>query len=156
MIKDDSNVIGQSKTVYDMLSPKFSKETLDIGEIAKQANDPFFVSLLLFKLAEEREQSNKLLAEISEKFDRVMFELKQEKHETQTEVEKASIEILPEQDQKILDLVDQKGMCSASEIVEALGYKRQNAASQRLNKLFREGHLKKVRSGRKVLYLARK
>ncbi len=156
MIKDNLNVIGQSKSVYDMLSPKFSEQTLDIREIAKQANDPFFVSLLLFKLAEERERTNKLLAGINDKFDSLMFELKQEKQETQTEVEKASIEILPEQDQKILDLIEQKGMSTANEIVEALGYKRQNAASQRLNKLFREGHLKKVRSGRKVLYLARK
>ena len=70
-------------------------------------------------------------------------------------MEKASLEILPETDQRILDYVERHGMAEAKQIMEALKYKGKNAASQRLNKLFREGHLRKVRSGRKVLYLAR-
>ena len=157
MIGADSNVTADRKggqSVYDKLSEKFSDSTLDIRELAKQCNDPFFVSLLLYKLAEEREKTNKLFAEINEKFDRMFIDKEKEKIKP-PEVKEASIEVLPETDQRILDIVEQRGMASAEQVMDALHYKGKNAASQRLNKLFREGHLRKVRSGRKVLYLAR-
>lgn len=152
MINNDGKK-GQS--IYDMLSSEFSEKTIDIREIAKHCNDPFFISLLLYKLAEEREKTNKLLAEINEKFDRLILQSKEEKRIEPLEVEKKSIEVLPETDQRILDFVEQRGMVEAEQIMKALNYKGKNAASQRLNKLYREGHLRKVRSGRKVLYLAR-
>jgi len=141
MIDYDSDV-SQKKgaSVYDLLSSKFSEQTLDIREIAKQSNDPFFVSLLLFKLAEEREKTNKLLADINDKFDKMFIASQEQEKKTVMEVGKASLEVLPETDQRILDFIERKGMGSANEIMVALNSKAQNAASQRLNKLFREGH----------------
>jgi len=145
---------AKADAVLEKISKSFTDSTLDIREIAKYSNDPMFLSALIFKLAEEREKTNKLLAEINEKFDR-MFTDKEKKKYGKPEVEKASIEVLPETDQRILDYVESHGMAEAGQVMEVLNYKGKNAASQRLNKLFREGHLRKVRSGRKVLYLAR-
>lgn len=142
-----------SKSVYERISPKFNEATSDIREIAKQCNDPFFISLLLFKLAEEREKTNKILSELNEKFDRVFRESNKTTQESTDS--KSRIEILPEKDQRILDFVEQHGMAEAKQIMKMLDYNGKNAASQRLNKLYREGHLRKVRSGRKVFYLKR-
>jgi len=144
----------KAEAVLEKISKSFSEATLDIREIAKYSNDPVFLSALIFKLAEEREKTNKILQEINEKLDHAFTDKEKKKWE-KPEVKEASIEVLPETDQKILDFIEQRGMAEADQVKEALGYKGQNAASQRLNKLFREGHLRKVRSGRKVLYLAR-
>ncbi len=64
-------------------------------------------------------------------------------------------EVLAEQDQLILKNIEERGGCSAKDIKIMLNYRGLNAACQRLNRLFRDGHLKKVQSGRKVLYLAK-
>ena len=157
MRKYDSIMTGddaRAEAVLEKISKGFSDSTLDIREIAKYSNDPVFLSALIFKLAEEREKTNKILAEINGRLDG-MFIDKEKKKWDLSEVKEASVEILPETDQRILTFIESKGLAEAEEIKSALGYKGQNAASQRLNKLFREGHLKKVRSGRKVLYLAR-
>ncbi|MEM4390952.1 MAG: hypothetical protein QXX06_03765, partial [Candidatus Diapherotrites archaeon] len=64
-------------------------------------------------------------------------------------------EILSEADQLILKSIEERGGCTAQDIKAMLNYKGLNAACQRLNKLYREGFLKKIQSGRKVLYLAK-
>ena len=64
--------------------------------------------------------------------------------------------ILSEQDQMIMHMVHSNGKISADEIRTELGYKGKNAASQRLNRLFKEGHLRKMQSGRKWIRLAGK
>ena len=65
------------------------------------------------------------------------------------------MEVLPEQDQLILKSIEERGGCNANDIKTMLNYKGLNAACQRLSKLFKEGYLNKVQSGRKVLYLAK-
>jgi len=145
--------------VIEKLSPEFAEHTQDVSEIAKHANDPMFLSMLLFALAKEREKTNKLLDEINQRLQEL--ELARDRKKIEPLMGKAGAmgleaEILPEQDQKIMDFVETRGMASANDVMEVLSYKGQNAASQRLNKLYREGHLRKVRAGRKVMYLAKK
>ena len=152
-----------SEEIIKKVSPEFAELSLDIQEIFAHSKDPAFVSALLFRLVKEREQSNKLLAEISDKFDRIMLEIKTRQvsapagpAEMTAELgEKNRFTVLPEQDQMILNLVEERGSIDAKGVKESLGYKGLNAASQRLNKLFREGYLKKIQSGKKVLYLAK-
>lgn len=132
------------------LCPKFDELTMDVHEIFQQSKDPFFVAMLLFKLAQEREATNKILSEINDKYDRMMLELKTG---TAPEVkEENSFTLLADQDKKIMDLITKKNAVTASEIQIELNYKGVNAASQRLNKLFKEGYLKKAQSGKKVLF----
>ena len=123
-------------------------------EIRRFADNPVFLATLMFKLAKEREQTNRLLEQIFDKFDKIMLSMKTDSPSLPTTTE-GKIELLPEQDQKIIEAVHRKGQVEARDIKEELGYKGLNAASQRLNRLFREGHLSKVQSGKKVLFLAR-
>ena len=145
--------LEESKKVIDNLSPRFNDLTLDVQEIMQLSENPAMLSVLLFKLAEERKKTNELLEKIYDKYDRIMLELKTRQPETlQVGVEKAP-EILPEQDKKIMDLVQINGSTTAKEVKKALAYKGTNAACQRLNLLTNKGYLKKVRSGKQVLYL---
>ncbi|MBU2100156.1 hypothetical protein KKB11_02910, partial [Candidatus Micrarchaeota archaeon] len=56
----------KSREAVKKLSPKFDELTMDVNEIFQQSKDPFFVSMLLFKLAQEREATNKILSEIND------------------------------------------------------------------------------------------
>ncbi|MBU0661874.1 hypothetical protein KJ891_00260, partial [Candidatus Micrarchaeota archaeon] len=135
----------------------FDELNLEVAEIREQSKDPFFLSTLLYKLAKEREETNKLLSGINEKYDKIMFELKTGKMD-KTEVLQSmedKFEMLPEQDQLILNYIEEGGSGSAKEIKDVMRYKGLNAASQRLNKLYKEGYLKKVQSGKQVLYLVK-
>jgi len=149
-----------NKEFVEKLSPKFVELSLDVSEVLKQSNDPKLIAVLLFKLVEERQKTNQLLEKIHEKFDEVLKKIDSQTIAQQAQFPVASptggeLLVLPEQDQLILHHVKEKGQVTAEEIRKELGYKGNNAASQRLNKLFREGHLRKIQAGRKVLYLAR-
>ena len=159
--KDATNIF-ENNEIIKKISPKFQELSLDIDEVYKHSKDPAFVAALLFKLAEEREKTNKILENIADKYDEIMFKLKTERlFERESSLTPTPqphdlpTQILPEQDQMIIHLAQTRGQVSAEEVRAELGYRGSNAASQRLNKLFKDGHLRKVQSGRKVLYLAR-
>lgn len=149
----DAAIIGK-------LSPDFHELNLDLKDVMEYGQNPAFMAALMFKLAKEREKTNELLGKINEKFDSVMFELKTRSNQSFPSNSQVlgsnphKFEVLPEQDQLIMNLAEEKGNIDAKTVKESLGYKGLNAACQRLNKLFKDGHLKKVQSGKKVLYLA--
>jgi len=141
-------VMKESNTgLFNQLLKEFSDLTIDIAEISKHCSDPFFIALLLFQLAKEREHTNKLLEEINKK-------LSAQQSQRWPQLEEQTI--LSEADQRIIALAEQKGMINAQDVKELLAYNCVNAGSQRLNKLFREGHLAKVRSGKKVFFVVKK
>ncbi|MBT4870951.1 MAG: hypothetical protein HON47_05230 [Candidatus Diapherotrites archaeon] len=130
------------------ISPEFSDLSTDMQEVLKESTNPAFLAALLYKLTKEREETNKILRGLEEKFTKIQELLNvSSKPNTHTE------EILPEPDQHILQLVDEIGQVSAKDVMERLAYRKSNAASQRLSKLVREGHLLRVRSGRKVYFM---
>lgn len=158
----DSRVSGSGgRDAIKRLSPDFHALSLDIQEVMQQGKDPAFLAALMFKLVQEREQTNKLLDQINEKYDRLMFELKtsQANGSSSNPVSNPAVvlgnafQVLPEQDQMILNTLDQKGSLDAHSVQQLLGYKGLNAACQRLNKLCRDGHVKKVQSGKHVLFV---
>ncbi|MDO8626895.1 MAG: hypothetical protein Q7K42_00385 [Candidatus Diapherotrites archaeon] len=142
------------KKMPENFDQKFNDLTFDMKEIMTLGENPVFLSMLLFKLSEERRKSNELLQTINEKYDRILTELKN--RPASAKISKAfdenTIHILPEQDQQIINLINHKGTTHAEEVQGALKYRGKNAASQRLNKLCRDGVLKKIQSGRKVLF----
>jgi len=149
--------LSKQKAILERLDPKFNEMSLDMQEIMQESKDPAFLGALMFKLVQERQETNKMLSKWDFKFDKLMLELKTGKSSLESGEEdvKGSYEVLPEQDQRILKLVEEKGQVTANDIQTVMEYKGLNAASQRLNKLYKEGHLVKVRSGKKVLYLAK-
>src|SRR3989339_839424 len=142
------------KELIEKITPELSDLCLDIEEIRANSANPLFLGLMMARLIKEREKTNKILEGINEKYDKIMFEFKTKDLSKESAFgTQASFQALPEQDQVILDFIDKNQGTSAKQIKEVLNYKGMNAASQRLNKLFREGHLRKVQAGKSVLYL---
>ena len=142
------------KKMPDNFDQKFNDLTFDMKEIMTLGENPVFLSMLMFKLAEERKKSNELLETINEKYDKILAELKSRPSSSKaySSFNENTLQILPEQDQQIVNLVNHKGTTSAEEVQLALKYRGKNAASQRLNKLCRDGVLKKIQSGRRVIF----
>lgn len=149
----------KEKELLEKMKPQF-EQIQDLDEILKQAESPKIMALLMFRVIQEREKTNKTLDNINDKFDKIMLNLKttHQNYDGEPHLNEKSdgrFEVLSEQDQLILKSVEERGGCTATDIKTMLNYKGLNAACQRLNKLFREGHLKKIQQGKKVLYLAK-
>lgn len=153
MTNHDTSDYSADKLLTDLnavkrISPEFSDLSVDLQEVLKESSNPAFLAALLFKLTKEREDTNRILKELDTKFTRIEEMLKSNSSNSHTVEEN----VLGEPDQHIMQMIDEIGMVSAQDVKERLAYKKSNAASQRLNKLVREGHLRRIRSGRKVLF----
>ena len=149
-----------NKELIERISPKFNELSVDIQEIIKQGTDPVVVAALLFKLVEERQKTNQLLEKLYQRFEEALKKTEQSSLDSQHQgnlllANKLQITLLAEQDQLILHTVKEKGQVTAEEIRQEMGYKGNNAASQRLNKLYKEGYLGKIQAGRKVIFMAK-
>ena len=133
------------------ISPDFNELSVDIQEVMKESNNPAFLAALLYKLTKEREETNKILASLEQKFAKIE-ELLLSKSPNSPNT-KSQPGLLSEPDQHIMQLVDEVPFVSAQDVQLRLAYRNTNAASQRLNKLTREGHLVSVRQGKKVLFM---
>lgn len=146
----------KEKELLEKISAKSNEGFGEIDEVLRQAESPKVTALLMFKMIQEKEKTNRLLENINEKYDRIMLAIKTAPETpTQNNTQQNRFEVLGEQDQLILKSIEERGGCSAQDIKTMLNYRGLNAACQRLNKLFKEGYLKKVHAGRKVLYLAK-
>ncbi len=159
---DEVRELGEilaDKEFLQKVSPKFNELSLDLNEVMAKSSDPVLIAVLLFKLVEERQKTNQILERLYDKVDSILKKIDSNtsfsQHEGASQQRELPELVLPEQDQLILHLVREKGQVTAEEIRKDLGYKGNNAASQRLNKLYKEGYLKKIQAGRKVMFLAK-
>jgi uncharacterized membrane protein len=165
MIKDekttDNAFIGKERLeelIQTIIGSDFDDLTKDIRIVMEKAKDPVFIGAMLYKLAKERELTNQILGKVYDKYEDILFEIKKSsinsQNQAQTSAEAPPVfNALSEQDKKILDIIAERNQVSAEEIQKALNYKGQNGASNRLNMLFKQGHLKKVRAGKKVYFM---
>jgi hypothetical protein len=139
----------------DKLLKQDSKELglSDLIQIQEKFKDPLILSVILHQLIEERKKTNGILKDLYEKYDTLQFALKQkvESHDTNTD----TINILPEIDDKIISFIRANQKVDAEKVKIEFNYKRSNAASQRLNRLVKEGYLKKIQAGRKVYFIVK-
>ena len=131
------------------IAPEFNDLSIDMQEVLRESSNPAFIGALFYKLAKEREETNKILARLEQKFAKIEELLLRNSNNPNTPQQR----ILSEPDQHIMQLVDNVGMVSAQDVKLRLSYRNSNAACQRLNKLVREGHLISVRQGKKVLFM---
>ncbi len=156
MTENDVNMDVNSKQTKDFLEQLLKEqykdlEVQDLLSLQENINNPVVLSTLMFKLLEERKKTNKILEEISEKYDRLQFQLKNKSQEK----EEKEYNILSEIDDQIITHIRELGKTDAETVKQKFGYKGTNAASQRLNKLVKEKYLQKIQSGRKVYFVVR-
>ena len=128
-------------------SPMLRKEIEeDLRRNADKFGDPVVLGELVFKLLEERENTNRILKTLLKRIEELELKVNKEP-ETKEEI------MLPAKDEKILNLVKVNGKMTAETVQKELGYKGKNAASSRLNKLFSLGLVVKKQVGRIVYFL---
>jgi predicted HTH transcriptional regulator len=147
----DSQKLLNDLNAIKRISPDFNTLSMDMQEIMKESNNPAFLAALLYKLTKEREETNLILKRLEEKFAKIQELLKNQTNTSTTP--NMEDNILSEPDQHIMQLISTVGMVSAQDVQSRLSYKNSNAASQRLNNLVRRGHLKRIRSGKKVMFM---
>ena len=133
------------KQLANKFSPKFVDANADMAHLQELLKDPFALAAVMYKLAQEREKTNEILKQINKRLDQL------EQHRPFPE-QPQPLRLLPEQDQKIIKIIQTREYATADDIKLALNYKGQNAASARLNNLEKQGILTKVRSGKRIFY----
>jgi len=152
MINQIPSDIQESQKLKELMINLSSGEDI-LEELMVLGDRPEVLSLLVYKLSQEREKTNAILKEINDKYNKLYEVVMQTQKNYDYKKQKlVNIDFLSEQDKNILDLVRKFKKITANDVKESLKYKGLNAASQRLNKLVKEGILLKKRVGQKVYF----
>jgi hypothetical protein len=98
----------------------------------------------MYKLLEERENTNRILKNILAKIEKL--------DNTPQNLPQNQPPLLPAIDEQILKFVRAKGKVVAEVVRKEFKYKGKNAASARLNKLYELGLINKKQVGKKMFF----
>ncbi len=146
-------------------SGEFASVANEFREFRSQMKNPLVVGALLNRLAEEKRSTNLLLKQIHEKLDRLL-ELEERISSLEQKISRknipvaqpasqAPLQMLSATDEKIMLFVKQRERTCAEELQKHFNYRGRNAASSRLNALWKQGLLDKKYAG-KVVYFTPK
>lgn len=149
-------MVDEAIEPQDETEKEFQNLMFDVKYDKEKFNDPETIGLLMYRLSKQRKQTNHLFSEILDKLGKMekKFEAKGVKTVTERE-ERIDKAMLSDVDRKIYRYMENSDKVDAEEIKEYLGYKGKNAASARLNSLYKKGYLDKERVGKRVLYWAK-
>ena len=105
---------------------------------------------LVFRLLEERENTNRLLKNMYAKIEQLEAKLSAMPQENETI---AVEQILPEIDEQIVNFVKESGKATAEDVQHKFNYKGKNGACARLNRLCDMNLLQKKQVGKKVYFM---
>lgn len=125
----------------------FAEISSEFKKFQSDMKNPLVVGALLSALREERSSTNLILKEINAKLDRLLQAI--DKQESKVK------ELLPEVDGEIIAFVRKKEHVDAEGVQKHFKYKGKNAASARLNSLYRAGLVEKRQVGKKVYFMAK-
>lgn len=109
------------------------------------------LTMLKFMMDENR-KTTMLLKSMSETITQLTDELTTDSYPEEQPLQKIEEVPLSEIDASIIQFIQVKGMACAEDIKNAMSYKGLNAASARLNNLFKRGILQRYQLGHKVYY----
>ena len=162
-------VLSEDDEASEKISAEFASVAHDFKKLAQASRDPIAVAAMLDRLTEERKSTNLILKEISRKLEEMDSRIRG-LEKNFSKVSKASQKsqsampeapqapqppLLPDIDESILGFVRKRGKATAEEVRARFRYKGPNAASARLNGLFKLGLLEKRQVGRKVFFIAK-
>ncbi|SRR3989339_1101788 len=124
----------------------FRKELrTDVEMNLAKFNDPVVLGEIMYKLLEERENTNRILKNILAKLENM------DKGTGVLETSPNKI-ILSDIDEEIFTFVKTNGKVTAEDVKKHFQYKGKNAASARLNRLYELNLLNKQQVGKKVVF----
>jgi len=143
-VKDKKDKVYKTNVAGSGFSQEIER---DIEENVEKFRDPVILGEMLYKLLEERENTNRILKNLLIKIEKLE---KQASHAAP--VEEVEEPLLPEVDAKILEFVRETGKVTAENVRTKFKYKGKNAASARLNRLYELGLVRKKQVGKKVYF----
>lgn len=118
----------------------------DLEHNMEKFRDPVVLGEMVFRLLEERENTNRLLKNILHKLEAIEAKMG---YGAQPVTEQP---LLPEIDEQILAFVKEKSKATAEDVRKQFKYKGKNAASARLNRLCSMNLLQKKQAGKRVYF----
>ncbi len=109
--------------------------------------DPVVLGELVYRLLEERENTNRLLKNILAKLE--ALEIKGTQPALPVHAKET---MLPEIDEQIISFLKGAGKVTAEEVRVKFNYRGKNAACARLNRLFDQGLIQKRQVGKKMFF----
>lgn len=132
------------------LENKISQNTEKTAKKEEYSEVPFEKSKKLYDLEETVKSTNLINRDINAKYDAILEKLDIIADALQKAAEKKIP--LTTMDEQILEFVKEKNNICAEDVQKRFDYKGKNAASTRLNNLYRKGFLKKKLINKKVYY----
>lgn len=129
---------------------EFEEIASEFRKFQADFKDPVVLGALMSKLNEERSSTNLILKELNAKLDRIESRLSA--LEGQSAQKTSAAPMVAEVDSDILDFIRSQGKACSEDVQSQFQYKGKNAASARLNHLFRLGLLDKHQVGKKVYF----
>ena len=131
------------------MDEEFSKVASEFKEFSEKMRDPLVVGTMLNRLSEERSSTNLILKDIQAKLEAMETKIERiEERLSQTPDAKNVSDV----DEKLLGFVRANERVCAQQVQGEFGYKNRNAASSRLNALWKQGMLQKTRKGNTVYF----
>lgn len=131
---------------YKPADSAFTREVQrDLETNMAKFRDPVVLGELVYRLLEERENTNRLFKNILAKLDAL------EAKGLPLRPPMAA-PLLPEVDEQIMAHIRENGRCTAEDIRARFNYKGKNAACARLNRLCDMNLLQKAQVGKKVFF----
>jgi len=131
---------------YKPIDNAFTREIRsDLEHNLEKFQDPIVLGEMVYRLLEERENTNRLLKNILQKLEAIEAKI----GKGAAVLEKP---LLPAIDEEILSFVKESGKVTAEEVRVRFKYKGKNAASARLNRLCNMNLLQKKQVGKKVFF----
>ncbi len=137
-------------------NPEFESVASEFKKFQADFKDPLVLGSLIAALKDERSSTNLILKEISAKMDRIesrLSALEINGNGSSSGAKTAEKPVLVAQvDTDILDFIRENQKACSKDVQDQFQYKGKNAASARLNHLFRLGLLDKQQVGKKVYF----
>lgn len=154
--KELETELQKLKAQVATISGKATKERELLLEKAKAEDTSSGLFALAKYMIDENKRTTMILKGITDTLSRLEQDIGYNYQQDEVPEQQAQMErqILPvsDLDAKIIQFIQIKGMACADDIRQHMSYRGRNAASARLNRLFKQGVLERYQLGHKVYY----
>lgn len=140
---------------FKPIDTAFTKEIRsDLEQNMEKFRDPVVLGEMVYRLLEERENTNRLLKTVIQKLEAIEAKMGPGASAPVASAVASALNepLLPEVDEGIMAFIREAGKVTAEEVRARFNYKGKNAASARLNRLCDQGLLQKQQVGKKVYF----
>lgn len=140
---------------FKPIDTAFTKEIRsDLEQNMEKFRDPVVLGEMVYRLLEERENTNRLLKTVIQKLEAIEAKMGPGASAPVASAIASALNepLLPEVDEGIMAFIREAGKVTAEEVRARFNYKGKNAASARLNRLCDQGLLQKQQVGKKVYF----